>query len=150
VEHLLKHAYGLPLPDEPEAVVRVLLLANKYQLQLGPVLEHARGLAFSKEAVQLLADAAHLEVPVAMKMLLQVGDAHCLLQYFCGFQHVRCVPKASIHAHCTWPLLEAAAVSLIGSLLFGHAAQRTCTTDCRLYVPILMSRNGMRPGPVAG
>jgi hypothetical protein len=62
-EHLLRHAYCLPLPACPVMLVRVLLLANKYQVELGELVDSLWNAQYDMEALKLLEEAAQLEVP---------------------------------------------------------------------------------------
>jgi hypothetical protein len=71
-EHLLRHAYCLPLPACPVMLVRVLLLATKYQVELGELVDSLWNTQYDVEALKLLEEAAQLEVPKDIKRLLQV------------------------------------------------------------------------------
>jgi hypothetical protein len=71
-EQLLQHAYCLPLPACPVLLVRVLLLANKYQVELGELVDSLWKAKYDMEALKLMEEAAQLEVPKDIKRLLQV------------------------------------------------------------------------------
>jgi hypothetical protein len=71
-EHLLHYVYGLLLPEDAEVAVRVLLLANKHQLEVQEIMEQLEAIPFTKDAVQLLPALAHLELPIEVRVLLQV------------------------------------------------------------------------------
>jgi hypothetical protein len=63
--------YGLP--DEAQEVVRVLLLASKYQVDLAEILQHAASIPFNKQSLPIFTATAHVAIPEEIKTLLQVG-----------------------------------------------------------------------------